>query len=480
MELLFESRTNIRGISGKLYFETNQADVDPEPVVTPSNAVDGGGTSIYGSVLHEGGRFRMWYQAWPKDWDGRDVSLVGYAESDDGVEWRKPGLGLYDYHGTDNNLTDLGFHSPSVFIDPNAPADARFRATGYSRPGGLGCAPDVTTNGYYTAHSADGLHWERDDPLPRWNSADVITSMYHLRRDHALVAIKRNVRAAGIPRRSVWGAQMRNGEYSDDHSILIPDEFDDVAARARGYASGDYYGMGMMEAGGGTVGFLWQFRHTLPRTAGSDGGVFGDVDVSLVFQEGAGESWRHAPGRPDFLRHGVTPWASHCIYTASNVITVGDEQWLYFCGEPFSHAWYLDSSWKLREDLRKELLEDGFYFIGRARWKRDRLFCFRSDPEGAMDIELPADAAGKRLYLNYSTVTRGSVRVAIPGVDGYDINSATPLSGDKLEMEVPLGKSGRLPSARNLQDGASDDRSGQPIILRLQLDRARVYAYDVR
>ena len=30
----------------------------------------------------------MWYQAWPKDWDGGDVSLVAYAESDDGIAWK--------------------------------------------------------------------------------------------------------------------------------------------------------------------------------------------------------------------------------------------------------------------------------------------------------------------------------------------------------------------------------------------------------
>ena len=164
MELLFESRTSIKAVSGKLYAEQVAPTVDPEPLVLPSNPVDGGGTSIYGSVLHEGGRFRMWYQAWPADWNGKDVSLVGYAESEDGVEWRKPNLGLFEYAGsTGNNLTDLGFHSPSVFIDPHAPSGARFRATGFARPGGLGCSDRITLGGYYTAHSSDGLHWELDE-----------------------------------------------------------------------------------------------------------------------------------------------------------------------------------------------------------------------------------------------------------------------------------------------------------------------------
>lgn len=468
MELLFESRTSIKATSGKIYAEQVRPTVDPEPLVSPSNTVDGGGTSIYGSVLHDGGRFRMWYQAWPADWNGKDVSLVGYAESDDGVEWRKPDLGLYSYGGsTKNNLTDLGFHSPSVFIDPTATSAARFRATGFARPGGLGCSQRVAVAGYYTAHSSDGLHWELDSDRPQWNSADVITSVYHPLQARGIVALKRNVRASGIPRRSVWGASFRDGSYGADRSVLIPDDFDDVAAATRGYASGDYYGMGMMPAGSGTVGFLWQFRHTLPRTAGRDSGVFGDVDVSLVFQEREGDSWRHAAGRRDFISHGVTDWAANCIYTASNALTVGDEQWLYFCGEPYSHAWYLDSTWTLQEARRLELLDGGFYFIGRARWPRNRLFGFRSDPEGALDLELPAETAGKRFYLNFRTEGNGSVRVEAPNVAGYELEGATPISGDELRLQVPIGRNGRLPS------------SGEaPVRVRIHLDRAHVYGYE--
>ena len=99
----------------------------------------------------------MWYQAWPRDWDGQDAALVGYAESEDGVTWRKPKLGLIDYLGAPSNLCDLGFHSPSVFIDPEAPASHRYRATGCSSTRHLGANPGVTAPGYYTAHSTDGL-----------------------------------------------------------------------------------------------------------------------------------------------------------------------------------------------------------------------------------------------------------------------------------------------------------------------------------
>ena len=117
--------------------------------------------------------------------------------------------------------------------------------------------------GYYTAHSADGLKWEYDQLVPQWKSNDVITSIYHSEQRRGIVALKVTPYPSvnGIPRRSIWNAEFRDGRWSEAHSALLPDEVDDIAAVARGFSSGDYYGMGMMPAGSGTVGFLWQFRH---------------------------------------------------------------------------------------------------------------------------------------------------------------------------------------------------------------------------
>jgi hypothetical protein len=71
---------------------------------------------FYGSIIREGGKFRMWYIA--GDQEAVDsISTrayygwrAAYAESEDGIHWVKPKLGLVEYHGSrDNNL---------VLIDP--------------------------------------------------------------------------------------------------------------------------------------------------------------------------------------------------------------------------------------------------------------------------------------------------------------------------------------------------------------------------
>ena len=163
----------------------------------------------------------------------------------------------------------------------------------------------MSRRGYYTAHSSEGIRWELDDAEPRWEGGDVISSVYHPARHAGTTALKRYCRLNGAPRRSIFHSEYSGGGWSDPRLALIPDEYDDVCAAQRGFVSGDYYGMGFLPAGGGMVGFLWQFRHKLPRTRGTESGVFGATDVSLVFQQSPGYCWLHVPGRPDFINARV-------------------------------------------------------------------------------------------------------------------------------------------------------------------------------
>lgn len=469
MELLFETRLEILGVEGKLYFIQVKPVLHPEPVLQPESFVDGAGASIYGTVLRDGGRYRMWYQAWPKDWGGHDVDLVGYAESDNGIDWVKPPLNLVDCGGGSNNLCDLGFHSPSVFIDPEAPSGHRYRATGYTAPGRRGSRSPVARRGYYTAHSADGLHWELDSATPQWDSGDVITNMYHPGQGRAIVALKFTRPVNGIRRRSIWNAEFRHGQWSTAYTALVPDEYDDICAIGRGYASGDYYGLGMMPAGRGTVGFLWQFRHSLPRTPGTGAGVFGSVDVSLVYQPGRGERWLHRPGREDFLTHGALPWNSGGIYTASCAIDVGDEQWLYYTGTLYSHAWYLSENWEMIEERRRHLIETGMSRIGFVRWPKDRLFGFRADPGGVLELDLGEVSEPCKLLLNYRAAAGGSVRVDLPGVSGHALADAVPLSGDHLAEPAAWREGSMILPQRDKR-----------LTARIHLDCAEIFAYELR
>jgi len=100
--------------------------VRAEPVVSPSrdnpHATDTMAAYCYASVLHEGGKFRMWYYGSYRETTpasdrlhstslGRPVIHEGpvcYAESADGLHWTKPKLGQVEHNGgSDNNAIAL-------------------------------------------------------------------------------------------------------------------------------------------------------------------------------------------------------------------------------------------------------------------------------------------------------------------------------------------------------------------------------------
>lgn len=433
MELLFESRPEIRKLNGKLRWIQQRPTLCEQPVLESSTSGDGAGASIYGSVLHDGGRYRMWYQGWPRDWNGGNSAIVCYAESDDGITWRKPELNLDDRFPQPQNVTDLGLHAPAVFIDPDAPASHRYRATGHGKQNYAGANRHATVPGYYTAHSADGLHWQLDQEEPTWPQGDVINSIYHPQRKCGLVTMKRNVYSGGIHRRALWDAELRDGQWQARRCALVPDDFDDIAARARGLASADYYGMAMQLAGDATVGFVWQFRHALPRTQGGGGGgrgVFGVVDVGLAYQPQRGAAWLHAPGRLDFINSQDIPWRpGGCVYTASCPVEVGDEHRLYLCATD-PHGWYLDPAWQVDEQTKAKMIERGFAQIGYAAWPRHRLFGYRADPQGTIELALTGHTQPSELRLNYHTHhPDGFVTVAVKGSDTQTHETCRPLTG---------------------------------------------------
>lgn len=123
--------------------------------------------SGYVTVLEENGRFLLYYRGRPStshadaSEEAREVSCV--AESQDGVHWTRPNLGLFEVAGTrDNNVflvePKTVTHNFCPFIDrrPGVPTDQRFKAVGGTGAGGL-----------FGYASADGRHWRpvRSTPL---------------------------------------------------------------------------------------------------------------------------------------------------------------------------------------------------------------------------------------------------------------------------------------------------------------------------
>jgi len=131
---------------------------------------DAKGVQFYGSVIREKGKFRLWYVAFDDDQENKVASArwrAAYAESEDGVKWVKPNLGLVEFRGNKNNnliLTDpspLGFVNLKVLADPGDPDPQR--------------RYKISTHVYFRHHtrlgtlapfvSADGLSWQMEKKI---------------------------------------------------------------------------------------------------------------------------------------------------------------------------------------------------------------------------------------------------------------------------------------------------------------------------
>jgi hypothetical protein len=116
----------------------------------------------YVSVIKDGDLYRMYYRGMGSG-NGARGEVTCYAESTDGIHWKKPHLNLFEIKGTTkNNVVMRGnlqqsSHNFSVMIDnrPGVPMAHKYKAVG-------GVASSLrAARGLYRYVSADGIHWSR-------------------------------------------------------------------------------------------------------------------------------------------------------------------------------------------------------------------------------------------------------------------------------------------------------------------------------
>ena len=144
------------------------------------------GTCFDVSLLHEGGRYRMWFSWRPR----RSIAL---AESDDGVRWGRPTLCV--------EPSASGWEE-----DVNRPSVVRADGLYHMWYTGQRGRPEASLIGY--AQSRDGVHWRRtaDEPVLRperpWENVAVMCP--HVLRDEA---------------RGLWRMWYSGGDQNEPNAI---------------------------------------------------------------------------------------------------------------------------------------------------------------------------------------------------------------------------------------------------------------------
>lgn len=114
--------------------------------------------SGYSTLINDGGQVRVYYRGMPagvKDGAAGEVTCV--AESQDGLTWSKPKLGLFEVHGTKDNNVVLASDPPyshnfTPLLDPRAdcPSNERYKALA-----------GISKTGLFAFVSSDGLRWRK-------------------------------------------------------------------------------------------------------------------------------------------------------------------------------------------------------------------------------------------------------------------------------------------------------------------------------
>ena len=417
-----------------------------------------GNVCCYHTVLRDDGLYRMYYRGGSSGMpDRKNHQVVCYAESEDGVVWRKPSLGLCEYGGSKENniiLLDDAYdvaHNFTPFLDanPQCPSDERYKAF-------AGRADKKGLIGYA---SADGLHWRRisDTPLLDkrhgdfdsqnlcfWDAARGAYALYF--RKFAMG--RRKIRFATSPDFRNWsGLQwLEFDEGSPDMELytnsILPYEG----------TEGVYVGLPMRFCAGRRV--PWDLADS--RFPGVTDGVFMSSRGGLRFR-----LWGEAFLRPGLqrerwlTRNSMTAWGM--VRTKAAIPGCPDELSLYSTENYYAK----ESPNRLR---RMTIRLDGFVSVN-APWG------------GGTVTTKPltfaaADGGGAtHLLVNASTSGSGCIKCEIRDangapVPGFALKDCVETYGDGIELAMKW-KGGDNLSAL----------AGKPITLNFELKDADIYSF---
>jgi len=162
---LFIDEFMIDTLSGKAALRMHHP--TPHEVAIVHDAPWEGSGSGYHTVFKDGDLYRMYHRGSHLDVKNgrldtdRHQPFYCYAESTDGIHWKKPKLGIVKFKGSRQNniiLEGLGTHNFAPFKaqNPDSPAEARYKAlAGMKSEGRL-----------FAFQSADGIHWSQMSQKP--------------------------------------------------------------------------------------------------------------------------------------------------------------------------------------------------------------------------------------------------------------------------------------------------------------------------
>ncbi len=440
------------------------------PLIDVERPWEEGGVGI-STIIHENGVYRGWGSTGWGDLATRGKKYFIYFESTDGYHWSRPECGIVEEGGTRKNNI-LGKFGGTVFIDPSAPANERYKWIAEAhfpkevyeeyirrRPD----AVDPRSNrfdanlfiGVRGAVSPDGIHWTViDQPLVMHHS-DTQNICYYDTRLKKYVAYMREF---------VAGPQAPG--YSNH-----PAKWISVGRRAIARAETDDFRnfpvaelivepppwMSFSEV------LYTNGRTTIPKAP----------DVPLMFPSVWDQStdatwvalatshdgavWNFIPGIKLWETGAFGQWDGGCLFASPNLFELPNGDFAL----PYT-------AYNVPHKYPRQKAQRAF---GYAVWPKGRLLGIEAKERGAFST-IAVIAPGHKLRINALTQRAGSIRCEAADLDGKAI------PGREFENSIPLfGDCHQAPLTWKGHDDLGIE-AGTPVILRFRIELGCIYFLD--
>jgi hypothetical protein len=412
-----------RGVDLKLH-EPQLAPPTPEP----ADLLE------YGTVILDGALYRLYTRdGRGAQKDGDPAEVTRYCESDDGIHWRKPKLGLWELDGTTANNVILHeppcCHNFSPFLDrrPGVPPGERFKALAGTQGGG----------GLVAFASGDGIRWSRIQPgtviASKEFSFDSQNVAFWSEAEGCYVCFFRTWLASGNEPFH-WNAAARRS-VSRTTSMDFRNWTTPVALRP------NFPGEHLYTTQTHPYFRAPHFYVALPTRFHPDRGESTDI----LFMTARGNRPFDRTFREAFIRPGLDParWGNRSNYAALNVVPTGPSEMSIYT-TPFR---------------RFTLRTDGFASL-------------HAGADLGEWVSRPVQFSGRELSFNFATSAGGSLRVELQSTQGHPLPGFTladcaGLIGDSLDQRVRWRESTSVESL-----------AGRPVRLRVILQEADLFSFQ--
>lgn len=402
--------SDARGVALKLHTPERRE------VVLTTDAPWEGISSAYFSVVQDGNLVRLYYRGSGVGSDLSEEQVTCVAESNDGIHFTRPKLGVIEAAGTkDNNIVWKGIesHNFAPFLDKNPACkpEERYKAlAGISHAGRNWQEGDVAA-GLFAFASADGRHWKkiRKEPVITKGAFDSLNLAFW---DPV------NKRYECYSRIFTNGVRAIQSSHSADFlnwSDGVPNRYAD------GIPFEHFYTNATVPCPGAEHIFLSFPKRFEPERRVVAAYKEPGVSDAVFMSSRDGVNWNRM-----FLEAWVRPghdernWTDRNNMPAWGIAETALGEWSMYISE---HYQWPDNR------LRRLVMP------------RHRIASMSAGAGGGEFTTRPITFAGTRLMINYATSAAGSVQVEVQdetgkALAGYELANAELMYGDELEAPV--------------------------------------------